>query len=88
VAHARIFCPSCKASCRVPARLRNRAGRSPRCRARLILRYAGGETTAWLAPSIGNAPRPPAVPHFTLVGDTAVDVPASAPTRWDLHALT
>ena len=87
VAHIRTSCPSCKASIRVPARLRKTPCRCPRCRAGLILRYAGGQTTASLAPSTGNAPQPPAAAQVKPVGDTAVDVPVSAPTRWDLHAL-
>jgi hypothetical protein len=74
----------------VPTTLRNKAGRCPRCRAELVLHSAGGKTTALLAPSVTNAaPRqaPAASPRVAPAGDTAVDMPASAPTRWDLSAL-
>ena len=90
VAHARICCPSCKASFRVSAGLRNKSGRCPRCRAGLFLRSAGGTTTALLVPATTNdAPQqaPAAPERVAPVDDTAVDMPASGPTRWDLHAL-
>jgi hypothetical protein len=89
MAHTRIFCPSCKASFRVPAGLRNRPGRCPRCRAAFALHSPGGKAaapsrTAGTSAESRQAPTPRVAP----VGDTALDVPASGPTRWDLHALT
>jgi hypothetical protein len=91
VAHLHICCPSCQTSLRVPKTLRKKkAGRCPRCQAGLVLHSADGKTTALLVPRITNvAPRPaPTTPKRAApVGETAVDVPASLPTRWDLHAL-
>jgi hypothetical protein len=55
----------------------------------LVLKSADGKTTALLSPTITNDPQqtPAAPARVVPVGDTAVDAPASAPTRWDLHAL-
>jgi hypothetical protein len=90
MAHTRICCPSCKTRFRVPTMLRTKASRCPRCRVKLVLQSAGGTTTALLAPAVthGAPQQAPAAPsRVSPVGDTAVDVPASGPTRWDKHAL-
>jgi hypothetical protein len=57
---------------------------------KLVLQSVGGTTTALLAPTItdGVPRQAPAAPERVApVDDTALDVPASEPTRWDLHAL-
>jgi hypothetical protein len=90
VANIRICCPCCKTSLRVPKALRQkRACHCPRCQAALLLHSADGKTTALLVARITHvAPQqgPTAPERVAPVGETAVDVPTSLPTRWDLQA--
>jgi hypothetical protein len=58
---------------------------------KLVLQSVGGKTTARLGTTIPNGipqQAPDAPERVAPVDDTAVDVPTSGPTRWDLQALT